>query len=323
MDRRSCILAAAAGLAAPWARAQGTDFPTHPIRLVVPFAAGGGTDVLARVMANAMSQSLGRPVIVDNVTGAGGVIGALQVAHAPADGYTLIAGTPGSIQINPVMQPDLRYDPAKDFVPVSQFSDSPIVLVVNKDTPWTSVQQLIDAARSRPGAINFGSAGVGSFSHFSAEMFEMLAKVRLTHVPYRGTAPALTDLRGGSLQVQFENLPAVLGLVNDGQLRALATGSPTRSAFLPNLPTLAEAGVTGYESSSWTGLFAPAATPPVVLARIEQAVVAAAHAPAVVKTLHDLGAEPVGSTNAAFRAYLARRQALVEQTVKASGMTAR
>lgn len=320
--RRSLLASAASLVALPRIAGAQANYPDKPLRLVVPFSAGGGTDVLGRLLARAMAQALGQQVIVENVTGAGGTIGAQQVARAAKDGYTLMIGTPGSIQINPAMQPDLRYNPDKDFVPVSQFSDSPIVLVVNRDTPWKTVQELVAAARRAPGAINFGSAGIGSISHFSAEMFELLAKVTMTHVPYRGTAQALTDLRAGSLQVQFENLPAILPLVQDGQVRALAIGSAHRSALL-QVPTLIESGVPGYESSSWTGLFAPAGIPAAVMARLEQSASDAARQPEVLAVLKNLGAEPVGSRSADFAAFLARRRPIIIHTVAAAHMTAR
>jgi tripartite-type tricarboxylate transporter receptor subunit TctC len=317
-------VAAALCTASPQASAQAADhYPDKPIRLIVPFTAGGGTDVLARLLARSMSQTLGGSVVVENVTGAGGVIGAQQVARANPDGYTLMIGTPGSILVNPIMQPDLGYHPFKDFVAVSQFSDSPVVVTVNKDTPWHSIAELIQAAKDKPGAINYGSAGVGTIAHFSAAMFEYLAHVKMTHVPYRGTSMALTDLRAGRLQVEFENMPGVLPLIKDGQLRALAMGSAQRSSLLPELPTLAESGVPGYESTSWTGIFAPAKTPPAVVARIEHAVMEATRQPDVVKTLHDLGCEPVGSTSKEFLSALERRRELVEKTVKATGMTAK
>ncbi|HYF16531.1 MAG TPA: tripartite tricarboxylate transporter substrate binding protein [Ramlibacter sp.] len=322
LRRRHLLVLGAAAPAAAFAQGAGS-FPNKPIRLVVPFAAGGGTDVLARLLAKALSSSLGQQVVVENVTGAGGVVGAQQVARATPDGYTLMIGTPGSILINPAMQPDLRYNADKDFVPVAQFSDSPIILVVNRDTPFRTVADLVAAARDKPGALNFGSAGVGSISHFSTEMFQMLAKVKMTHVPYRGTAPALTDLRAGTLQVQFENLPAIIGLIQEQQVRPLAIGSGRRSSLLPDVPTLIEAGVPGYESSSWTGLFAPAGTPADVLTRLERAVAEAVRDPATQKSLKDLGAEPVGNRSAEFRAFLGQRRPLVEQTVKAAGMTAK
>lgn len=325
IDRRRFLASTASVAAAALAPLSGAraqaGFPDKPIRLVIPFSAGGGTDILGRLMARSMSQSLGQQVVVDNVTGAGGVVGAQQVARAAKDGYTLMIGTPGSIHINPAMQPDLKYSPEKDFMPVSQFSDSATVLIVNKDSPWRSVQDLVAAAREKPGAINYGSAGVGSLAHFSAEMFLMLAGVKMTHVPYRGTAQAITDLRAGTLQVQFENMPAVLPLVRDQQVRALALGSARRSALLPDLPTAIEAGVKGYESSSWTGLFAPAGLPAPVLARLEKAAADAARDPEVLKTLKDLGAEPVGSRSSDFAAFLARRRPAVVETVAASGMS--
>ena len=318
-----CAAAALCATAAwPQATSDGDRYPTRTIRLIVPFAAGGGTDVLARLMAKAMGDDLKQPVIVENVAGAGGTIGAEQVARAKGDGYTLLIGTPGTIQINPAMQQNLRYHPQKDFVPISRFSDSPTVLVVNENTPYHSVQDLIDAARAKPGAINFGSAGVGSLAHFSAEMFQYLAKVRMTHVPYRGTSQAMTDLRSGTLQVEFENLPPVLELIKSNQLRALAIGSATRSSFLPDLPTLAEKGLPNYESTSWTGLFAPASTPPAIVARLERAAIAAAHNPEVLVSLKKLGTEPTGSTAAEFRIFLERRQPLVDIIVKASNMAA-
>ncbi len=321
--RRRLLFASPGLLAFPTLVASQPNSPEKPIRLIVPFTAGGGTDILGRLLARSMSQTLGQQVVVENVTGAGGTIGAMQLARAAKDGHTLMVGTPGSIQINPAMQPDLRYSVEKDFVPVSQFSDSAVVLVVNRDTPWKTVQEFIAAAREKPGVINFGSAGVGSISHFSAEMFQLLAKVKMTHVPYRGTSQALTDLRAGALQVQFENLPAILPLVKDQQVRALAIGSARRSSLLPELPTLIESGVAGYESSSWTGLFAPAGVPAAVLSRLERAVAEAARDPEIVKTLKELGAEPVGTRSAEFAAFLTRRQPAIVQTVAAANMTAK
>jgi len=317
----SSVAALAIGVVPTITAAQ--SFPNKPIRLVVPFTAGGGTDVLGRLLANAMSQSLGEQVVVENVAGAGGIIGAMQVARAAKDGYTLMIGTPGSIQINPAMQPDLHYSPEKDFLPVSQFSDSPIILVVNRDAPWKTVSELIVAARAKPGAINFGSAGIGSISHFSAELFQLLANVKLTHVPYRGASQSVIDLRAGTLQMEFENLPAILPLVNGGQVRAIGIGSARRSSLLPDVPTLIEAGVANYESSSWTGLFVPAGTPIAVATRLERSAIDASHDPEVVNTLKKLGAEPVGSRSVEFIAFLAHRKPLIEQTVNAANMGAK
>jgi tripartite-type tricarboxylate transporter receptor subunit TctC len=192
--------------------------------------------------------------------------------------------------------------------------------VVNVDSPWKTVQDVVNAARARPGELNFGSAGVGSSTHLNTELFMLLANVRMTHIPYRGTAPAITDMRGGRLQLQLENLPAVQGLIKDNQIRAIAVGSPQRSRLMPDLPTVAESGVPGYESSSWTGLFAPAGTPANVVAQLERVVKQAAQSPSVASTLSNMGAEPVGSDSAEFRKFLDRNRSLVERTVQAANM---
>lgn len=317
---RGALSAALCGAALMASSAQAaSSYPARPIHLVVPFSAGGGTDILARLFAKSASKTLGESVVVDNIDGAGGIIGALQVARAPADGYMLLFGTPGTVQINPAMKP-VHYDPLKDFIAVSQFSDSAMVLVVNTKTPWHSTQDLINAARAKPGTINYGSAGVGSISHLSVAMFDYLAKVNMTHVPYRGTAPALTDLRAGRLQLEIENMPAVLGLIQTGQLRALAVGSAQPSPLLPGVPTLAQSGVPGYDSSSWTGVLAPAKTPPDVVAKLQHAVEVAAHDPDIIKTLKNLGAQPVGGTSDQFRTMLVQGQTLITETVKAAGL---
>jgi tripartite-type tricarboxylate transporter receptor subunit TctC len=306
------------GLVSPLALAQ--DYPNKAIRLVVPFAAGGGTDLLARMLAKEMTTSLGQSVVVENVSGAGGSIGAAQVARAPADGYTLMMGTPGTIHINPAMNPNVKYNVERDFIPVAHFSESPSILVVAVDSPFKTVQDVLNAARAKPGELNYGSAGVGSSTHLNTELFMLLANIKMTHIPYRGTAPAITDMRGGRLQLQLENLPAVQSLVKDKQIRAIAVGSPQRSRLMPELPTIAESGVPGYESSSWTGLFAPAGTPAAVVARLEQSVKLAATNAEVITQLSNMGAEPVGSGSAEFRKFLDRNQKLVVRTVEAANM---
>ncbi|MGH8814417.1 MAG: Bug family tripartite tricarboxylate transporter substrate binding protein [Advenella sp.] len=297
-----------------------SNYPTQPIRLIVPFAAGGGTDVLARLLARYMGPHLGQTIVVENVTGAGGTIGATQVARAAADGYMLMIGTPSTIQVNPVIQKDLRYDPSKDFSPVSQFTDSPVALVINKNLPWTSVNDLVAAAKLKPGTINFGSAGKGSIEHLSAEMFEAQANIKMAHVPYRGTSQSLNDLRSGFIQVLFENLPPVLQLIQANEIKALAIGSANRSGFLPDLPTISESGVTGYESTSWLGLFAPSGTPQQIIKKIEKAAMAAAAEPAVIEAVRKLGAEAVGSNRADFRIFLDERRPVIEQVIKKAGM---
>ena len=234
---RCCFLAGAA-------QAQDS-YPSRPIRLIVPFAAGGGTDTLSRIFGQVLSEQLKGTVVVENVGGAGGSIGTTQVAKAAADGYTLVTATP-SIAINPHIQKNVPYNVLRDFAPVVQITTSPAVLVVNKDFPVKSVADLIALARAKPGGISYGSAGIGSFSFLATELFKAMAGVDLTHIPYRGTGPALIDLIGGRIQVEFENAPAVLGQIRSGELKAIAVGTAKRSAILPELPTIAET-VPGYE----------------------------------------------------------------------------
>lgn len=296
------------------------DYPTKPLRLIVPFGAGGGSDLLARTLAMALGESLKQTVIVENISGAGGTIGATQTAQASADGYTLMAGTPGPILINPAMQEGMRYDAKKDFVAVSQFSDSPVVLVVNNDLPVKSVQDLIDLAKKQPGRINYGSAGRGSIADLSAQLFNHLAGVELNHVPYRSGSQSLTDLRSGVIQVVFENLPPALNLIELGQVRVLGVGSTQPSRFLPAVPTIAQAGVPGYQSTSWLGLFAPANLPINVLSRLESAARSAVELPKVLDALKRLGADPVGSSSAAFELFLGQRREAIASLVQATGM---
>ena len=319
ISRRQILGGMAASVCSLPLLAQAT-FPSRTIRLVVPFAAGGGTDILARLLAVGMSTRLGQQVVVENLTGAGGTIGAMQVARSTPDGHTLMLGTPGSILVNPAMQSDLKYSAQNDFIPVSKFSDSPVVLIANKDVPWTSVQDFLAAARAKPGSINYGSAGQGSIEHLSAEMFELLTKVQMMHVPYRGTAQSLTDLRSGAIQVIFENLPPVLKLIQAKEVKAFAMGSKDRSRFLPDLPTLAESVAPGYDSTSWTGLFAPTGTPASVVSRLEKVVMEVARDPKVAATVRELGGESVGSSAEELKTFLAQRRPVIEQIVKSSGM---
>lgn len=259
MKRRAAL---ASALAVCWAgagKAQAADYPTHAIRFVVPFAAGGGTDAQARILGEAMGKRLGQALAVENMGGAGGTIGVNAVARADPDGYTILSATP-SFTINPYLQRDAAYSPLKDFAPVIQTTTSPLVLVVPTGSSINSVQDVIDMAQAKPGQVRYGTAGVGSFGHISSALFAAMAKVRLVHVPYRGTGPALIDLIAGRLQVQFENAAGVLPQIRNGQLRAIAVGTAGKSALFPDLPTIAQT-VPGYESSSWFGVLVPAATP--------------------------------------------------------------
>ena len=289
--------------------AQDAAYPSRPIRLIVPFAAGGGTDTLSRIFAQVLSEQLKGTVVVENVGGAGGSIGTGQAAKAIADGYTLISATP-SITINPHIQKNVPYNVLRDFAAVVQITTSPAVLIVNKKVPVKSVGDLIALARARPGELTYGSAGTGSFNFLAAELFKTMAGVDIAHIPYRGTGLALIDLIAGRIEVQFENAPAVLGQIRNGELKAIAVGTPKRSAILPELPTIAES-VSGYESSSWLGLLAPAGTPQPVIERLNAAINKGLEDEAIRERLAALGVERVGGTADAFVAYL---RAKVEET---------
>jgi tripartite-type tricarboxylate transporter receptor subunit TctC len=315
--RRLVVAALAAVLSIGAARAQ-DGYPSRPIRLIVPFAAGGGTDTLSRIFAQVLSEQLKGTVVVENVGGAGGSIGTGQAAKAAADGYTLVSATP-SIAINPHIQKNVPYNVLRDFAPVVQITSSPAVLITNKDVPVKSVGDLIALARAKRGAISYGSAGIGSFNFLAAELFKAMTGVDIAHIPYRGTGPALIDLIAGRIQVQFENAPAVLGQIRNGELKAIAVGTAKRSAILPELPTIADT-VPGYESSSWLGLLAPVGTPRPVVERLNAAINKGLDGEAVRKRLDALGVERVGGTAEAFGAYLRAKVEETDKIAKAMGL---
>src|SRR5438552_13835540 len=236
-------------------------YPTRPIRLVVPFPAGGTTDILAREVGQRLSMTLGQPVVIDNRPGAAGNIGADLVAKSAPDGYTLLMGTVGTHAINASLYAKMPYDHVKDFAPIILVAGVPNVLVVNPSLPVNSVQELIAYAKANPGKLNFASSGPGTSIHLSGELFKVMAGVQMTHVPYKGSAPALQDLLGGQVQLMFDNLPPSLPHIKAGKLRALAVTSVARSPALPDVPTIAESGLPGFEASSWFGILVPAGTP--------------------------------------------------------------
>jgi tripartite-type tricarboxylate transporter receptor subunit TctC len=319
---RSLLLAVAAALCAvptAFAQSSGTDYPDHPIRFIVPFAAGGGSDSIARILGDALSKRLGQAVVVENIGGAGGTIGVNLVARANPDGYTVLAATP-SLTINPYIQKDIAYDPIRDFAPVIQATTSPVVLVVPTSSPIHSVQDVIDMARAKPGQVRYGTAGIGSIAHLSTSLFASLADVKLTHIPYRGTGPALIDLLAGRLQVQFENAPGVLSQVHAGQLRAIAVGTARKSTLLPDLPTIAET-VPGYESSSWFGLLVPAKTPRPAIDKLNAATNDSLADPVVRKQLSGLGVELIGGTPEEYGTYLKAKVAQMKIVAKAAHLT--
>ncbi|MBP7574241.1 MAG: tripartite tricarboxylate transporter substrate binding protein [Rhodoferax sp.] len=244
------------------------NYPVKPIRLVVPFTPGGSTDILARAIGLELTKAWGQPVVIENVPGAGGSIGADKVAKAPADGYTLLMGHIGTLAVNPSLYPNLPYDPVKNFAPVAWVARVPNVLVVHPSVKATTVQELVALAKSKPGQLNYGSGGNGSAANLATEYFKMQTGTSLLHIPYRGTAPAVTDLVGGQIQVLFTGAPAVMGQIKSGQVRALAVSSPKRMDALPDLPTVADAGYKDFEADQWYGVVAPTGTPKDIVAKL-------------------------------------------------------
>ncbi|HET9652806.1 MAG TPA: tripartite tricarboxylate transporter substrate binding protein [Usitatibacter sp.] len=272
------------------------DYPNKPIKLIVPFAPGGGNDAVARTIAQKISAGLGQQVVVDNRAGAGGVVGAELAAKSPADGYTLFLGGVGSHAINPNLHRDLPYDPVKDFAPVCLIASAPLILVVNPSVPAHTVAELVALARSKPRALNYASNGNGSSSHLAAVMFESMTGAPMTHVPYKGLSPALVDLLSGQVQLMFSSVVAILPHIQSGKLRALAVTGTSRLASLPNVPTVAETGVAGYQATSWYGILAPAGTPREVVMKLNAEINRAVASPEVRNAFAVEGAVPAGGT---------------------------
>jgi len=302
MHSRTILLLTA--LLALVSAAHADDYPTRPIKLIVPFAAGGGNDTVARLAGEGLTTELGQPVVIDNRPGAGGIIGAEAVARAALDGYTLFLGGVGSHAINPNLHAHLSYDPIKDFAPITLVASAPLVLVVHPSVPATSVRELIALAKAQPGRLNYASNGNGSSSHLAAVMFASMTGIDIVHVPYKGLSPALADLIGGQVQLMFSSVVAIVPHVKAGKLRALAVSSRERLSLLPDLPTIAEAGVPGYETSSWYGILAPAGTPAEIVTRLNAALVKVVSQPDVRQALAQEGADPVGNSPAAFGAFI-------------------
>jgi tripartite-type tricarboxylate transporter receptor subunit TctC len=294
-------------------------YPNHAIRLVVPFPAGGTTDILARAAAQKLTEALGQSVVVDNRPGAGGNIGAELVAKAAPDGYTLLMGTVGTHAINPSLYAKMPYDHVKDFVPIVLVAGVPNVLVVNPSLPINSVADLIKLAKAKPGTINFASSGSGTSIHLSGELFKTMAGVDMTHVPYKGSAPALTDVMGGQVQIMFDNLPSSLALIKSGKLRAVAVTSLQRAPALPDVPTIAESGLPGFEASSWFGILAPAGTPAPIVAKINAEVNKWLQSPEAKEQLLAQGAAAAGGSPEQFVAHIRAETDKWAKVVKASG----
>ena len=309
----------AGGLLTPLTAAAQTAFPSKPITIIVPFAAGGTTDILARVVGQALSTELGQPVVIENRAGAGGNIGAQAAARSPADGHTLFMGTVGTHAINASLYKKLPFDPIKDFAPLTRVANVPNLLVANPAQPYKTVGELIAYAKANPGKINFGSSGSGSSIHLSGELFNALAKVDMVHVPYKGSAPAVTDLLGNQIAIMFDNMPSAIQHVRSGKLRALAVTTAKRSPELPNVPTIAEAGVPGYEATSWFGLFAPAGTPAAVVTRLNTAIVKILASADVKKKITEQGGEVYSEKPEQFAAFIQKEAVKWGKVVRDSG----
>ena len=320
--RALASLSVALALLAPQAGGAADNYPAKPIRFVVAFPPGGGTDIIARVIAQKLSERLAQQVVVDNRPGAGGNIGTDIVAKSAPDGYTMLMGSAGPLAINASLFAKMPFDPIKDLAPVTLAASTPNVLVVHPSLPARTVKELIALARARPGEINFASSGHGTPAHLAGELFNSMAGVKLVHVPYKGAAPALADLLGGQVQLMFSTMPPALPHVKDGKLRALAVTSRKRSPAAPDLPTLDEAALAGFEAITWHGVVVPAGTPTTVIALLNREIVAILHLPEVVERLSGQGAEAVGSTPAEFAAYIRSESVKWAKVVRESGAKA-
>ena len=322
MTFAAAALAAAFSLTSLAAQAQAVAvYPKQPVTLVVPFPAGGPTDAMARLLAQKLSERLDQQVVVDNRGGAGGGIAAELVARAPAEGHTLFFGTTGTMSINPSLYKKLRYDPVKDFAPVSLMATTMNVLVVNPEVQAKNLTELVQLAKGKPGELAYGSAGNGSSNHLSGELFKSIAGVQINHVPYRGSAPAMIDMLGGRIAMMFDTISVQTQNIAAGKVRALAVTGPKRSPLLPEVPTAQEAGLKGFDVTIWFGVLAPAGTPAPIIARLNREVVAVMATDEMRKRMQADGAEARTSTPAEFAALIKQDTAKWAPVIKASGAT--
>jgi len=321
LSRRAWLLAlAAAASAAPWhARAQ--SYPEHPIRFVVPYPPGGGTDVIARIVQGKLQTALGQNIVIDNKGGAGGSVGTDVVAKAPADGYTVLF-TLNSHTVNPAIYAKLPFDTLKDFEPVGTVASLPQILVAHPAFPANSVAELIAMAKAKPGTLAYASVGVGSPGHLAGELFKLRTGTQMTHVPYRGGGPAVTDVMGGQVPLLWVSIPAAAQHVKSGKLKALGVSTLKRSAAFPDVPTLQEAGVADFEVDSWYAMFVPAKTPKPVIDKLSAAIAKALKSPDVVEKIQGLGNDAVGTTPEEFAAVLKKDRDRWTPVIKASGFKA-
>ncbi|RPJ47416.1 MAG: tripartite tricarboxylate transporter substrate binding protein [Betaproteobacteria bacterium] len=299
--------------------AQAQTYPAKTVRLIVPFAAGGSTDIMGRLVAQKLSEAWGQQVIVDNRPGGSTVIGTDIVAKSAPDGHTLLV-TPAPFTIVPSLLKKLPYDPARDFEPITLINTTPLVVVVNPGVPAKNIRELIALAKARPGVLNFGSSGSGGSNHLAGELFNAMANVRIMHVPYKGNAPALTDLIGGHVDIVFNGLTSALQYIKSGRLRALAVTSLKRSAALPEMPTLDESGLKGFQAVAWNGLTGPAGMPRVAVDRAASDVARIMKSPELAAYLQREGSDPVGSTTAEYRAFLTDEIAKWKKVIARAGI---
>jgi tripartite-type tricarboxylate transporter receptor subunit TctC len=312
-------LLGAAALFSVAAVAVAADYPSRPVTLVVAFPPGGPSDVLARILGKRLSETLGQPFVIDNRPGAGGNIAADAVAHAASDGHTLLMGNNSILATNAYLYKKINFDPENDFVPITLIGTQANILVVNPSVPVTSMAELIAYARANPGKLNFASSGYGAAAHLAGELFRTVAKVNIVHVAYKGAAPALHDLISGQVQMMFATSASVIGQIKGGLVRPLAVTTLTRTAILPDLPTVAELGLPGFEATTWHGLVAPAGTSKEIVGTLHYAAVAALKDPDVKKSLTDLGVDIVGNSPAEFSAYIKAEIPKWAAVVKAAG----
>ena len=309
-------------MAAASSNATAQDYPTRAITLVVPYAAGGGNDIMARTAADKMSPALGQQIVIENRGGAGGSIATRQVAHATPDGYTLGLGGTGTLAVDPTLYPNAGYDPRKDFAPIGLIGTSALVLVIHPSIPAHNVKELIAYAKANPGKLNFASAGVGSVIHLAAEYFKVQAGIEMTHVPYKGSAPALADLVGGHVSMYFSSLPPAIGLVKDGKIRALAVTGLKRSPIFPELSTVSESGLPGFEAVLHYGIVAPAGTPKPIVQKLNAALRKAVMSDELKQKLAADGTEPLASTPEEYAADIDKEETKWSVIVKKSGAKA-
>jgi len=304
MRVRAFVVALALSAGAATNPVSADDYPTHPIRLIVPFAAGGAADSVARIVGKRVGDALGQTVVVEDRGGGGGIIGAEIVRNADPDGYTLLLGQSGPISINPGIYPKLPYDPEKDFLPVTMTTSYPYVLVVSPSLGVKTVAELVALAKSKPGQLNYGTAGVGASNHLATELFDSKAGIKMTHIPYRGTSLAVADLISGQVQVVFADPVSALSQVSAGTLTALAVTSKERSPVAPDLPTIAESGYPGFDAIAWHGIMAPAGTPPAIIGRLNAEIVKALRDPETAKLIEQQAIQIVGNTPQQFSDFI-------------------